>query len=102
MQVMRFAACSAREALAQLRQALGEDAVVLSTRPCAEGVEVLALEPEGMVRIEQAAVQADRARALRSVPQPEAACDPGLLRSASPAERIDAAGSSCCRPRPWC
>ena len=94
MQVMRFAARSAREALAQLRQALGEDAVVLSTRPCAEGVEVLALEPEGLARIEQAAVQADRARAVRSSPQPEAVCDPGLLRSDSPAERIGAAGDS--------
>ena len=94
MKVMRFAARSAREALAQLRQALGEDAVVLSTRPCAEGVEVLALEPEGLARIEQAAVQADRARAVRPVPQAEAFSDPGLLRSAGLAERIGAGSES--------
>ena len=94
MKVMRFAARSAREALAQLRQALGEDAVVLSTRPCAEGVEVLALEPEGLARIEQAAVQADRARAVRTVPQAEAFSDPGLLRSAGLAERISAGSES--------
>ncbi len=94
MKVMRFAARSAREALAQLRQALGEDAVVLSTRPCAEGVEVLALEPEGLARIEQAAVQADRARAVRTVPQAEAFSDPGLLRSAGLAERIGAGSES--------
>ena len=94
MKVMRFAARSAREALAQLRQALGEDAVVLSTRPCAEGVEVLALEPEGLARIERAAVQADRARAVRPVPQAEAVSDTGLLRSAGLAERISAGSES--------
>jgi len=94
MKVMRFAARSAREALAQLRQALGEDAVVLSTRPCAEGVEVLALEPEGLARIEQAAVQADRARAVRLVPQAEVVSEPGLLRSAGLAERIGAGSES--------
>jgi flagellar biosynthesis protein FlhF len=94
MKVMRFAARSARDALAQLRQALGEDAVVLSTRPCAEGVEVLALEPEGLARIEQAAVQADRARAVRAAPQPEAVSEPGLLRSAGLAERIGAGSES--------
>ena len=31
---------SSREALMAVRQAFGDDAVVLSTRPCAEGVEV--------------------------------------------------------------
>ena len=66
MKVMRFTARSARDALAQLRQALGEDAVVLSTRPCPEGVEVLALEPQGLARIEQAAAQAERVRAAKT------------------------------------
>ena len=102
MNVQRFTAKTAREALALVRQALGDDAVVLSTRPSPEGVEVLALAPDGMARIEQAAVQADRARApavpaaaapapiktVQLVPAPAAA--PG--RPATLAERIAARG----------
>ena len=37
MNVKRFAARTSREALALVRQAFGVDAVVLSTKPCAEG-----------------------------------------------------------------
>jgi flagellar biosynthesis protein FlhF len=36
-----------------VRQALGEDAVVLSTKPCADGIEVLAMAPEGMRQVER-------------------------------------------------
>ncbi len=43
MNVRRFSARSAREALGLVRQAFGDDAVVLSTRPAADGVEVLAM-----------------------------------------------------------
>ena len=38
MNVKRFAARTSREALALVRQAFGVDAVVLSTKPCAEGI----------------------------------------------------------------
>jgi len=55
MNVKRFTARSAREALTLVRQGLGVDAVVLSTRPCAEGVEVLAMGPEGLQQIESMA-----------------------------------------------
>ncbi len=55
MNVKRFTARTAREALANVRQAFGEEAVVLSTKPCAEGVEVLAMAPEGIAQIEQVA-----------------------------------------------
>ena len=48
MNVKRFVARTAREALTHVKQAFGDDAVVLSTRPCEEGVEVLAMAPEGM------------------------------------------------------
>ena len=51
MNVRRFTARTSREALALLRQALGDDAVVLSTKPCRDGVEVLAMAPEGMQQI---------------------------------------------------
>ena len=53
MNVKRFTAKTPREALALVRQAFGADAVVLSTRPSSEGVEVLAMAPESMAMIEQ-------------------------------------------------
>ena len=67
MNVKRFTARTAREALAQVREALGEDAVVLSTKPAADGVEVLAMAPEGLARIAQAAAKAP---AMRPQPLP--------------------------------
>ena len=72
MNVKRFTARTAREALALVREALGDDAVVLSTKPAGDGVEVLALAPEGMARIEQAAAQAPAPRTVPAAPQPAA------------------------------
>ncbi|NRF70306.1 flagellar biosynthesis protein FlhF [Aquincola sp. S2] len=63
MNVKRFTAKTSRDALALVRQALGDDAVVLSTRPGAEGVEVLAMAPDGLQQIEQAAASAPTVRA---------------------------------------
>src|ERR1700756_5684122 len=53
MDVKRFAARTSREALALVRQAFGVDAVVLSTKPCAEGVEVLAMAPDSVAGLER-------------------------------------------------
>ncbi|MFT3664535.1 flagellar biosynthesis protein FlhF [Piscinibacter sp.] len=66
----RFTARNSREALTLVRQAFGEDAVVLSTKPCAEGVEVLAMAPEGMAHIEQISASAPKvsAPAVRQTP----------------------------------
>ena len=55
MNVRRFTARTSRDALVLVRQALGEDAVVLSTKPSVNGVEVLAMAPEGMRQIERMA-----------------------------------------------
>jgi flagellar biosynthesis protein FlhF len=63
MNVKRFTAKTSREALGLVKQAFGDDAVVLSTRPCPEGIEVLAMAPEGMAQIEQAATSAPAHRA---------------------------------------
>jgi flagellar biosynthesis protein FlhF len=64
MNVKRFTARTSREALALVRQAFGDDAVVLSTRPAAGGaVEVLAMAPEGLSQIERAASSAPEVRA---------------------------------------
>ena len=51
MNVKRFVGRTSHEALGRLKAALGPDAVVLSTRPCAEGVEILAMGPEAMTRL---------------------------------------------------
>ncbi len=48
MNVKRFVARTSRDALGLVRDALGEDAVILSTKPCGDGVEVLAMAPDGM------------------------------------------------------
>src|SRR6476646_1211086 len=55
MNVRRFTARTSRDALVLVRQALGDDAVVLSTKPSVDGVEVLAMAPEGMQQIERMA-----------------------------------------------
>jgi flagellar biosynthesis protein FlhF len=55
MNVKRFTARTSRDALNLVRQAFGEDAVVLSTKPCADGVEVMAMAPESVAQIERVA-----------------------------------------------
>jgi flagellar biosynthesis protein FlhF len=81
--VTRFTARTSREALALVKQAFGNDAVVLSTRPSAGGgVEVLAMGPDGLHQIENAAskaplVQAPAASAPKAVPAVTTAADVG-------------------------
>ncbi|HEX4510721.1 MAG TPA: flagellar biosynthesis protein FlhF [Burkholderiaceae bacterium] len=53
MNVKRFAARTSRDALALVRQAFGVDAVVLSTKPCNEGIEVLAMAADSVAGIER-------------------------------------------------
>ena len=103
MNIKRFTARTSREALALVRQALGDDAVVLSTRPKGDGVEVLALPGDGMDRIEQAAARSAPSRpALPSAQMPPhaqpAPAAPLVIPAATPpraaslAERIAARG----------
>ncbi|MCB1981034.1 MAG: flagellar biosynthesis protein FlhF, partial [Rhodoferax sp.] len=66
MNARRFKARSSREALMAVRQAFGDDAVVLSTRPCAEGVEVLAMAPESLQQIERVAAAPSPAAPARA------------------------------------
>lgn len=55
MNVKRFTARTSRDALGLVKQAFGQDAVVLSTRPSAEGVEVLAMSSESVQPLASAA-----------------------------------------------
>ncbi len=72
MNVKRFTGRTSRDALNLVRQALGDDAVVLSTRPCPDGVEVLAMAPDAMQQIEQAAATAPTVRASAPSGDPRA------------------------------
>ncbi len=65
MNVKRFTARTSRDALALVRQAFGDDAVVMSTRPCAEGVEVLAMAPESVQQLERVGAAAPHVEAPR-------------------------------------
>ena len=102
MNVKRFTARTAREALVQVRETLGEDAVVLSTKPSGEGVEVLAMLPEGLARLAQAAARAAPYNPLppeppRGAPPLQLQAAPATARPMSLAERIAARGD---RPEP--
>ncbi len=66
MNVKRFTARTSRDALALVRQAFGDDAVVMSTRPCAEGVEVLAMAPESVLQLERVGASVPAVEAPRS------------------------------------
>jgi flagellar biosynthesis protein FlhF len=82
MNVKRFSARTARDALAAVRQAFGDDAVVLSTKPCPEGVEILAMAPDSIEQIERVAAPGARGSApVREAPARQAAAPKGTLAS---------------------
>ena len=51
MNVRKFVAATSREALQQIRQALGPDALILSTRPVGTNVEIFAMPGEEMAKV---------------------------------------------------
>jgi flagellar biosynthesis protein FlhF len=85
MNVKRFTARTSREALALVKQAFGDDAVVMSTRPCPEGVEVVAMASESVMQLERVGAASTAARPVvpaaqaigRRWPEPEAEHQPG-------------------------
>jgi flagellar biosynthesis protein FlhF len=79
MNVKRFTARTSRDALNLVRQAFGEDAVVLSTKPCAEGVEVLAMAPESVQQIERLSASSMNVRGAQ--PQQAAAAMPAVMQT---------------------
>ena len=78
MNVKRFTARTSRDALSLVRQALGDDAVVLSTKPSVDGVEVLAMAPEGMRQVEQLAAKAPTVSAPSAAPAKTLAARKGI------------------------
>jgi len=69
MKVRKFTATSAREALAQVKKELGADAVILSNRAAAGGVEILALAHKDVSGVVAAAPKREAVRE-RTAPQP--------------------------------
>ena len=86
MNMKRFTARTSREALAMVKLAFGEDAVVMSTKPCAEGIEVLAMAPESVLQLER--IDAPEVRQLDAALTKPAKARPTL------AERVAAAMGS--------
>lgn len=82
MNVKRFTARTSRDALTLVRQAFGDDAVVLSTKPCAEGIEVLAMGPEGIQQIERMSASSMPASSMSA-----SQSRPAAARPAKPAAR---------------
>jgi len=60
MNYRRFTARSSREALQLVKLAFGDEAIVLSNKKTGEGVEVLAMAPEGFAQIEKVASRTPR------------------------------------------
>jgi flagellar biosynthesis protein FlhF len=89
MNVKRFTARTSRDALSLVRQALGDDAVVLSTKPSATGVEVLAMAPESLRQVERlnsaggAEASAAPAKAAAKPVTPAARIEPALEQSSA-------------------
>ena len=101
MNVKRFSGRSSRDALNLVRQAFGDDAVVLSTRPCADGVEVLAMAAASVPPAERAAPRevlgdrADRSLVAEGVAAGRArgpACGRGAAAAGRPRRRAAAHG----------
>ena len=73
MKIHRFFAINAREALAQVRDALGPEAIILSNRNMGDGVEILAsFEPEYTSTIENATSNFQDSPHVQPEPSPAA------------------------------
>jgi flagellar biosynthesis protein FlhF len=93
MNVKRFLARTSRDALSLVRHAFGEDAVVLSTKPHDEGVEVLAMGPDSIQHLESVSASAPTTTAgptpARARAKPSAGSAPSSEDDvASDAERL--------------
>jgi len=84
MNVQRFTAATSREALAKARMAFGDGTLILSNRPTANGVEVVATAEDSLASIESAATFAPSAGTAFSRTGPSEARIPALRTSAAP------------------
>ncbi|MFM2066870.1 MAG: hypothetical protein RLZZ584_1779 [Pseudomonadota bacterium] len=92
MNVKRFTGKTSREAMQKVRLAYGDNAVVLSTKPCAEGIEILAMAPETVAKIER--FQDQRAQERGVEPAPPARAVPAAPTRASVRAAAPQSGSA--------
>ena len=76
MNVKRIVARTSREAMRQLRDALGPDAVILSNRAVDGGVEVLALAAEDIASMAPPVVEEPAPVSIKRVPMPAGEIEP--------------------------
>lgn len=69
MNIQRFHAPTAREALAKARMAFGEGTLILSNRPTATGVEVVATAEDSLAALDQSHAAAGKATVAPQKPQ---------------------------------
>jgi flagellar biosynthesis protein FlhF len=88
MNLKRFTARTSREALALVREAFGDDAVVMSTKPCADGVEMLAMAPESLRDLERVSAAAAAVPPRASPPRAPRAAQPPAAVQRPPAPAV--------------
>jgi flagellar biosynthesis protein FlhF len=72
MNIRKFIAPTAREALRDIRSELGEEAVILSNRTTSQGVEIVAMANDEMVRLSDVTAQGAKLRTAKVEPIAEA------------------------------
>jgi len=87
MNIQRFTAPTAREALAKARLAFGDGTLILSNRQTPQGVEVMAASEDSLATLDQVAAPAAQAAAPAPAPRmkPAPAPNPAALRAAAQA-----------------
>lgn len=87
MNIQRFTAPTAREALAKARLAFGDGTLILSNRQTPQGVEVMAASEDSLATLDQVAAPAAQAAAPAPAPRmkPAPAPSPAALRAAAQA-----------------
>lgn len=73
MNIRKFIAPTAREALRDIRSELGEEAIILSNRKIEQGVELVAMANDDMVRLSGSPVQEARLRSMNAASVAKAA-----------------------------
>lgn len=85
MKIKRFTAKDMRDAIRQVREEQGPDAVILSNRRVKEGVEVIAATDYDAALVQQAMSTLPKARVPKASPAPQITRPASPARSAAPA-----------------
>ncbi len=104
MTVKKFVAASARDALRRVKDELGPDAIVVSNRAVADGVEIVAMSPDSLEALSrQTLPRAAAAMAAQSPPAAAAAAKPAAAPSRDDDYTVTLSGKARAQApfRPW-